>query len=242
MFVRMPRILTVGASKGGVGKTTLAYELAAVLGAVLVDLDWDGGGATRMWGYDSSAHKRTPLLDAFEFGADHHAPRPRRRNHQPLLVPSSPDLAASTIPEALVADCLAAWAEQWDVPWVVVDTHPGANSLTDGAMEIADLVIVPVLLGAREMDALVTMLEDFASYPLLLAPSMVPPSPPKRYVTRLAELAGELPIAPSVSEHRWIRRRVRRAAVSLQPNPGAAVRRAADEYRAVAQAVEVVCA
>ena len=34
-------IVTVAAAKGGVGKTTLAYELAAGLGGVLVDLDWD---------------------------------------------------------------------------------------------------------------------------------------------------------------------------------------------------------
>lgn len=42
------RIVTVGAAKGGVGKTTLAYEIAACLKGVLVDLDWDSGGATRM--------------------------------------------------------------------------------------------------------------------------------------------------------------------------------------------------
>ena len=48
------RIVTVAAAKGGVGKTTLAYELAAALGGVLVDLDWDAGGATRMWGFDPS--------------------------------------------------------------------------------------------------------------------------------------------------------------------------------------------
>ena len=37
----MTAIITVSAAKGGVGKTTLAYELAAALDGPLVDLDWD---------------------------------------------------------------------------------------------------------------------------------------------------------------------------------------------------------
>ncbi len=42
----MPKIITVAAYKSGVGKTTLALELAQLLEAPLVDLDWDKGGAT----------------------------------------------------------------------------------------------------------------------------------------------------------------------------------------------------
>lgn len=237
--VYMP-IITVAASKGGVGKTTIAYELAAALGGILIDLDWDSGGATRMWGYDPSTYRTAPLLDAFENGPDARAPRPRRRPHQPALVPSHPDLAASSIPDSLVADCVSAWASQWEQP-VIIDTHPGANPLTDGAMEIADLVVVPVLLGAREMDALSGMLTDFSAYRLVLAPTMVPPSPPRRYVEQLATLANGTPVAPPISEHRWIRRRVRRAALTLQVNPGRDVRRAAEEFRSLAAAVEDHC-
>ena len=40
-------IITIAAWKGGVGKTELAKELAWLLDGVLVDLDWDAGGATR---------------------------------------------------------------------------------------------------------------------------------------------------------------------------------------------------
>jgi len=236
------RIITVAAAKGGVGKTTLAYELAAALGAVLVDLDWDAGGATRMWGFDPARAARAPLLDALERGPDGRPPRPKRRPNQPALVPAHPDLSASRIDADLVGECLRAWAGSWEAPYVVVDTHPGANPLTDGAMQEADLVVVPVVLGAREMDALAAIVEDYRDYRLLLVPTMVPPVPPRRFVDRLAMLAdGRIAVAPPVSEHRWIRRRLRRAALVTQPNPGARVRAAAAELRAVAESVEVAC-
>ena len=237
-----PRIITVAAAKGGVGKTTLAYELAAALGGVLVDLDWDAGGATRMWGFDPSRAARAPLLDGLERGPEGRVPRLKRRPNQPELLPSHPDLSASRIDADLVADCLGAWARAWGRPYVVVDTHPGANALTDGAMQVADLVVVPVVLAAREMDALEAIVADYADYRLLLVPTMVPPVPPRRFVDRLAALAdGRIAVAPPVSEHRWVRRRLRRAALVTQPNPGARVRAAAAELRAVAESVEVAC-
>lgn len=241
MTVSTPaRIITVAAAKGGVGKTTLSYELAAALPGVLVDLDWDAGGATRMWGHDPARYARAPLLDALERGPEGRPPRPKRRQNQPALVPAHPDLSASRIDAELVADCLEAWAAAFPEPYLVVDTHPGANPLTDGAMQAADLVVVPVVLGAREMDALEAIVDAYRDYRLLLVPTMVPPVPPRRFVDRLAGLSdGRIAVAPPVSEHRWIRRRLRRAALVVQPNPGARVRAAAAELRAVADSVEV---
>lgn len=128
----MARVITVAADKGGVGKTTLAYELAAHFGGVLVDLDWASGGAAKMWGHDPAKFKRVPLLDAFERGPAGPPPRPKRRENQPALVASHPDLAASGIEDELVADCLEVWAKEWNTT-VVVDTHPGTNARTDGA-------------------------------------------------------------------------------------------------------------
>lgn len=236
------RILTVAAAKGGVGKTTLAYELAAALDGALVDLDWDAGGATRMWGIDPTATVRAPLLDALERGPGGRAPRLRRRPHQPLLLPAHPDLAASHIEPGLVTDCILAWAAAWETRYVVVDTHPGANALTDGAMQAADLVVVPAVLGVREMAALEALVADFAAYNLLVVPMMVPGAPPRRLVERLARIsASGVRIAPPVSEHRWIRRRLRRAALVRQERPGIQVRAAAAEFRAVAEAAEVAC-
>lgn len=233
------RIITVAAAKGGVGKTTLAYELATALGGVLIDLDWDAGGATRMWGFDPTRAARAPLLDALERGPDGAPPRLKRRPNQPTLVASHPDLSASRIDADLVADCLVAWAERWEEPYVVVDTHPGANALTDGAMQAADLVVIPVVLGAREMDALEAIVADLADFRLLLVPTMIPPVPPRRFVDRLAAIAdGRVTVAPPISEHRWLRRRLRRAALVRQPNPGVRVRAAAAEFEAVAASVK----
>ena len=230
-------LITVAASKGGVGKTTLAYELATALDGVLVDLDWDGGGATRMWGDNPSSRRSAPLLDAFERRDG--APRTRSRAGQPALVPSSPDLAASSIPSDVVADCLTSWAEAWAPRCVVVDTHPGANELTEGGLLAADLVVVPVVLAGRELDALETMLGELSAYRVVLVPNMVPAVPTARLVKRLSVLAtqAQVPVLGMISEHRWLRRRIRRRAVVAEPNPGAAVAKAAAEYRAVADQV-----
>jgi len=230
-------------SEGGVGKTTLAYELAGALEGILVDLDWDAGGATRMWGFDPLSAARAPLLDGLERGPEAAPPRLKRRPNQPALLAAHPDLSASSIDRDLVTDCLLAWASAWEQEYVVVDTHPGANPLTDGAMQAADLVVIPVVLAAREMDALEAILRDFAEYPLLLVPMMIPAVPPKRFVDRLAALAGDrVRVAPPISEHRWLRRRLRRAALVRQPNPGVRVRAAAAEFQAVADLVKETCA
>jgi chromosome partitioning protein len=234
----MTTIITVAAAKGGVGKTTLAYELAAALDGCLVDLDWDAGGATRMWGFDPSSRQRAPLLDGFEKGPDAPAPRPRRRPHQPLLVPSHPDLSASRIDADLVAECLVAWCPQLSPHYVVVDTHPGANPLTDGAIAAADLIVIPAVLGMREMTALEQNLAELSHHRVLVVPTMVPSVPPRRLVDRLAAVAGgRVAVAPPISEHRWLRRRLRRAAVVSQPNPGVRLQIAAAEFRSVATAI-----
>jgi chromosome partitioning protein len=117
-----------------------------------------------------------------------------------------------------------------------VDTHPGANELTEGGLLAADIVAVPVVLAGRELDALETMLDELAAYRVVLVPNMVPAVPPARLVERLRALAtkADVPVIGMISEHRWLRRRVRRRAVVAEPSPGALVAKAAAEYRAVA--------
>lgn len=236
-------ILTVAAQKGGVGKTTLAYELAAVLDAVLVDLDFHGGGATNLWGFDPLAVVRAPLLDALERGSDGPAPRPKSRPNRPDMVPSHPDLSAARLDAEAVAEALEAWSLAWGRRPVVVDTHPGAHWTTDGAVQVADLVIVPVPPGRRELAATTAMLAEHEGFPTLLVPTIVPPTPPAAWITALQELAerDSVHLAPPISEHRWLRQRMLTSAVTRQRNPGARTARAAQEFEAVARRAAELC-
>jgi chromosome partitioning protein len=235
-------VLTVAAQKGGVGKTTLAYELAAVLDGVLVDLDFHGGGATNLWGFDPLSTIRAPLLDALEHGPPR-TPRPKRRPNRPDLVPSHPDLSAARLDAEAVADCLEAWAQAWEGRSVIIDTHPGAHWSTDGAIQVADLVIVPVPPGRREIAATEAMLAEHDGFPILLVPSIVPPSPPARWIAALQTLAQtpNVHLAPPISEHRWLRRRMLTTAVTRQTRSGIRTQRAAREYEAVARRAAQLC-
>ena len=235
----MTRFITVAAAKGGVGKTTIAYELAATLEAPLVDLDWDQGGATKKWGYNSSAYPRAPLLDALDAGPDSpRVPTLKKRARHPMLLPSHPDLASQDPPSDFLIACLERWADAWGYPYVVIDTHPGLNALTDGAMGVAHAVVVPVVMATMEMDALYGLLDDYRDHPLILVPNMVKRSISERWLKRVLDAAGNLPVTDPISEYgNVLRQRIRHTAITLQKDPGKAIQKAAAEFRAVAEQV-----
>jgi chromosome partitioning protein len=212
-------IVTVASNKGGVGKTSLAIELAYALGAVLVDLDHDAGGATAGWpevGVLAPEFARRWL-----FEGDGPGPRLLRREGLPDLVPSHPDYGASSLEPAQVTDRLTTFASARPADGLVIaDCHPGFDTLTVGAMAAAHLVLVPVLLQERELRAFQGLLGEFASYPIASIPYRVPRW--GRYLqtsvaplhARWRELATDagVRVGPTVSEWReWPRRKSQRA-------------------------------
>jgi chromosome partitioning protein len=227
-------IVVVAAEKGGVGKTTLAVELAAVLEGIVVDLDFHAGGATSRLGLQEL--RDAPLVRALAAGPSARAPEVRRRAGRPGLVSSTRRLGRLLMDQQDMAECLEAWAAAWGGPPVVVDTHPGAHWTTDGALMRADLLIVPLPPGELEAAATAGMLAEHGRIATVVVPVMVPRVPPAAFLAALEDLVERfgVRVGPPVSEHRWLRRRRLRTAVTLQANAGARTRAAAAEFRAVA--------
>lgn len=220
-MTRMTTIVTVAARKGGVGKTTLAYELAWLLGAPLVDLEFDDGSATRMWGYRHEARLRAPLLDALDSGR---VPKPLTGYHKPSLVPCHPDFQLNQPPADVMADTLSRWAESWGSDFVVVDTHGGGSPSGDGAIAAANLVVVPTPLKTKDLNATEGMVKEMPDYPLILVPNMVPRVPGAAEIARIGNIVAGTPItvAEPIPYVRGIEVRKKRVAITSEdPTPKA---------------------
>lgn len=234
------RTVTVSSYKGGVGKTFLAYEIAYMLGAILLDLDWDKGNASVAWGYREEQRINAPLLDALERGR---TPRPLAGGAwRPDLVPCSKDFGTNQPPADRLAEVLTEWAVQWGRELrcpLVIDTHPGGQSSTFGAVAAGHVVVAPAVLGEREMEATDDMVEELKSYPLLLIPNKVGISPPERYISWLERVAqrAQVPVGPAVSKNDWLTTRKRRMAITASDPVPARARGLVSELHRVAETV-----
>lgn len=214
-------IYTVAAWKGGVGKSTLAYELAWQLDAVLLDLDFDDGGLTKAWGYDFEERVNAPLLDAIEKGR---TPRPLKGRNKPDLVPSHRDLEVVQPDVQTMQGMIKKWAAEWGRD-VVIDTHPGGLPMTYAAMGVAKVTVSPVTFGMKEFKSLESMVRELADYPIIVVPNKTPVSPPKWAITRLErieELGFE--IADPIPNETWIPNRQIRIPITREPVPKRAER------------------
>lgn len=213
----MAKIVTVHARKGGVGKTTLAYELAWLLDAVLVDLDYEAGNATGAWGWKPEDHTSSPLLEALEKGR---VPKPLSGFRKPDLVPGHPQFSLFGGDAGDISDALSKWASEWGREWVVVDTHNGYSEATTGALQAANLVLAPVPLTVKDLMATRALVDDLADYPLVLIPSIIR-SAPQQMTNRLREIVASTPVqvGPFVPFRRTVPQRTKRMAISAEDPP-----------------------
>lgn len=238
-----PKIITVGAYKGGVGKSRTAYELAYLLGAPLIDFDYDRGGASGLWGYQPHRHAKAPILDAF---MSERTPRPLSgAGKKPDLVPTHPNVGSELIdmrPE-VVAERIEKWAAEWGRDYVVIDTHPGYHPITLGAFLAADLVVVPTTLEVNDLRALGGMVEELSSYRMLVVPTRVPRIPPRngrKVLGQIMEEAGEDTIVgPFINENRHLGQRTLNMAICARDG-GHAYATFVKQMEAVAEAVKEI--
>ncbi len=214
-MVMASKIVVCHSRKGGVGKSTVAYELAWLLEAPLVDLDWEGGGVSRSWGYRWEDHTRSALLTAIETGR---APRPLagRKSKRPDLVPGHPEFELYQPDADTMADLLSSWAKEWDSDWVVVDTHPGATSATNGALQVANAIVTPVPLAMKDIYGTELTVKELAGYPVILVPNKVPPVPPRTMLEALRRAIDgtEAQVAPPIPNLAAVATRRRRTAMT----------------------------
>lgn len=229
------RVLATAGWKGGIGKTTLSAELAYLLGAILVDADWDQGGASRALGYRHEQYKTAPMLDAMDAGK---VPKVWTQPYRADLIPSHPDLEENQpSPEGFSGE-LEKWAAHYDRP-LLVDTHPGGCPLTYGALAAASVVVVPGVLAVKELEALEGMCRELRDYPLLIIPNMIKPVPQAWALDKLAAISEQykVPVGPIVSHYSWLsNRRFRMAITGTTPTPARA-ERYVQQLHQVAEAV-----
>lgn len=227
--------VSVAAWKGGVGKTELAKEIAWLLNAVLIDFDWDRGGVSRAWGYRHETRTNAPLLDAIETGR---TPRPLTGGaYRADLVPSHPDWGDNQPEPEHLTEHIERWARQWQRA-VVIDTHPGGGHATYAAIAASHVVVVPVVLETRALEALEGMVDELRTYPLLIIPNMInsAPRPMVEWLERISE-TYKVPVGPPIGNYNWLRQRRYRMAVAARTPIPAKNRQFVSEITAVGHAV-----
>jgi chromosome partitioning protein len=147
----MARVFVIANQKGGVGKTSIAVNLAASLAhygrrALLIDLD-PQGNATTGSGVDKIACDKTVygvLLGEYTL---REAVRPCEGHYD--IVPSNRELAGAEVEliamerrEYRLRDALEGATSGYD--FVVIDCPPALNMLTVNGFTAADAVIIPM--------------------------------------------------------------------------------------------------
>ncbi|MDM2402049.1 ParA family protein [Mycobacteroides abscessus] len=232
------KIITVHSRKGGVGKTTLAYEIAYALGAVLGDLEHDQGSATDLWGYLPLERNRVPILDAIRTGK---TPKPLKGVMKPRLIPGHPYLADDPPSRREMSDALLQWADELDTDWIVIDTHPGIADMTHGALAVSNVVLAPApLQSVRAMRGLEQLVDEMSDYPVIISPNMVPPVPPEGPIKRISKMieGTKIQVGPPIPKTVAVEKRTKRIAITAEKQPAIPLRPFADAIRETAEYIK----
>ena len=143
-------VLAVFNPKGGVGKTTVATNLAAAMqirkgqNVLLIDADTVTGHVTTSLGVDAVRTVVDSWRDALEGGPVETLGDLASAHPSGLRVVSltSSPLATDILEPARVADAISAARRGFD--FVVVDLHPSYSTLNQAIFEKADRILVPV--------------------------------------------------------------------------------------------------
>jgi chromosome partitioning protein len=160
------RVIAVANQKGGVGKTTVALNLAACLAltgwrVLAVDLDPQGNLAQGL-GLEPREGEGFPLADALLYGAAlADAVRPTAVPGLEIAPSDGPmmETAEARLHERLDGlEALGAALQFLPHDYAVLDCRPGLGPLTLGAMAAADLVMAPVEAGRYALEGLANVM------------------------------------------------------------------------------------